>query len=529
MADDPENSQNLSIRCPSCRQRFSVDSELMDRMVECGGCESRFRINEEVIIRTKKFYPGERKVPELDHFQRVPLSVGAVPEGLQTMRYQEFSHPERLGPASPQRVIAGIAGVALMVFIALIFIFSNGPGSAFSEMPTMGKLIIAGFVSLLGSTLLIYANPNGRKKAIFFAFLFSAVLISLPLFYKGGTESAKTTPIADDFAAPTQFPEMEKDPIAELRERFTTKPLEEEQERLAQEGGNRKAFGIYLTNLVQRNIYTARDFLIRDTGAGPSSHPFPRDGGDYLVILTEVEIPLDEVVEVAGKLGEVQETHEEIGVVVVRVDNAQFLAGSAEKLNNKDDPAFYELNMYELQSIDLDRVRRAVERIADTEPTIYRSDISGILTELMTKSGVTFHDQVARALLVWAEDPGPAAAGALKVIRSYYLAQDLGVPESLGELVARSRSPDAIETMAELWEQTPTLWDQHMVNMGSDIEPVLLEKLDSEQAPLKRSAIRMLGQIGTTASLPRLRELTGSEDPEVRVLAERAISGISAR
>ncbi len=527
-AEDSENPQNLSIRCPNCRQRFSVESGLKDRMVECGGCESRFRINEDVIIRSKKFYPGERKVPELDHFQRVPLSVGAVPEGLQTMRYQDFSHPERLGPASPQRIIAGVAGVALMVMIALVFIFSNGPGSAFSAMPVTSKLIIAGFVSLLGSSLLIYANPNGRKKAVFLALLFSAGLISLPYFFKGGQEIDEAAPVADSFDEPPLFPEMQEDPIKKLRERFSTKPLEDEQERLSERGGDRKAYGIFLTNLVQRNIYTARDFLIRDTKAGPSSHPFPRDGGDYLMILTEVEMPFAKVAEIAEKLGEVEETHEEIGIVVVRVDNAQFLAGSADKLNNKKDPAYYELNMYELQSIDLDRVQRAVERLTDTEPTIYRTDITGILTELMTKPGVTFHEDIARVLLVWAEDPIPAGEAALEVVNRY-VAEDVRVPEALGELAARSGTPDAAVALVALWTKTPTLWDKHLARFGPAIEPVLVEKLDSDNAPLKRSAIRLLGEVGTQTSLPRLREMTRSGDPEVRLLAERAAAAISAR
>ena len=184
MSDNSESSKELSIRCPSCRQRFSVDESLMERMVECGGCDTRFRINDEVIIRSKKFYPGERAGAGMNRFQRVPLSAAAVPEGMQTMRYADFNHPEQLGPASPLRVIAGLAGAALMIVTALLFLFSGGPTGSFSGMSLTNKLIIAGFVSLLGFSLVVYANPRARMKAVFFGLLMAAGVISIPFFVK---------------------------------------------------------------------------------------------------------------------------------------------------------------------------------------------------------------------------------------------------------------------------------------------------------------------------------------------------------
>ncbi len=65
----------LIIRCPMCGQRFKVAEDLRGRTVECGGCEHRFRINDDVVVRGKKFYPGERKDPSLNRFQRVPLAM----------------------------------------------------------------------------------------------------------------------------------------------------------------------------------------------------------------------------------------------------------------------------------------------------------------------------------------------------------------------------------------------------------------------------------------------------------------------
>lgn len=531
MPDTTDKTETLSIRCPSCRQRFSVDADLKERMVECGACDARFRINDDVILRTKKFYPGERDTPDLNRFQRVPLSA-AAPEGFQTIRYAEFNHHQQLEPASPQRIIAGVIGVGTMLLIALMLIFSAGPGSTFGTMPLANKLVIAGFVSALGVGLLIYANPKARAKAGLFGLLLAAGLVSLPFFF----ESSSIAPIADsgdrsDYTDPVEPlfpPDDDTDPLTALRERFSTKPLETEQARMENLGGGKKAYGIYLTNLIQRNIYTVRDFLIRDTRADASSHPYPRDNGDYLMILTDVSMDIAEVAEIAGRLGATREIHPEIGVIVVSVDNEQFADGAAEKLNNKDDPAFYDLNRRELESLDMDRVKRAVERLAAAQPKIYRADIAAHLTQLMAKPGIRFHDELSRALLVWAEDLDPPGRIALDVLRRKITAGD-SVSEDLVALVSKAKIQEAIPSVHTLWTSSPVVWQSSYAEFGPAIEPGVIEQLGTENAPLRHSAIKLLEQIGTDGSLPALRKLLESDDPEIRVLAGRAITKITER
>lgn len=529
MPENQEPIENLSIRCPSCRQRFAVGGDLRERMVECGACDHRFRINDDVMLRTKKFYPGERKAVELNRFQRVPLSA-TMPEGLQTIRYADFDQPEKLEPASPQRIIAGIVGVITMILIALMMIFSSGPGAAFGVMPTQNKLVIAGFVSVLGIALLVYANPKARAKAGFFGLVLAAGLVSLPFFFKGTPIAANTDTITYNDPVEPLFPdEKEKtDPISALRERFTTKPLEAEQTRQDENADGKKAYGIYLTNLLQRNIFTVRDFLIRETQADISSHPYPRDQGHYLMILTGVSMDIATVAEIAGQLGSANEIHPEIGVIVVSVDNDQFADSTADKLNNQDDPAFYKLNLRELGSLDMQRVKRAVGRLAIAEPKIYREDITRGLTELITKPGVSFHDELSRALLVWAEDASTASRAALVVLRREI---DAGEPvsENLVALVVKANIPESIPFVQTLWLANPLIWEKYYEEFGTVIEPGILEHLDTNNATLRHSAIRLLERLGTNHSLPALRDLARTGNSEDRVLSERAITKINAR
>ncbi len=530
MSTDPETTESLSIRCPSCRQRFSVGSELMGRMVECGACDARFRINDDVILRSKKFYPGERNSLELNRFQRVPLSA-AAPEGLQTIRYAEFDQLDKLEPASPQRIMAGILGVVLMAVIALMFIFSNGPGGTLSAMPLENKLVMGGFISAVGVALLVYANPRARAKAGFFGLLIAAGLLTIPFFIKGPSVTYTTSADYPDYVDPTDpliSPGESEDPLVTLRNRFSTNPLEAEQKRLESTGSNKKAYGIYITNLLQRNIYVVRDYLIRDTMAGSSSHPYPRDNGEYLMVLTDVSMDITEVAKVASLLGTTKEIHPEIGVVLVSIDNEQFEISAPDKLNNQKDPAFYTLNQRELSSIDIDRVKLAVKRLAAAEPSIYREDISGILLNLMDKPGVRFHDELSKALLVWLKDPSLAEEAALKVLQEHIAAGE-PVHENLVTLVMKGKKQAGIPFVLTLWLGDPLLWERQYAEFGSVIEPSIIEQLGSENAVLRRSAINILGQIGTEKSLSPLGQLVGVEDPEVRVLAERSIKAIKER
>jgi HEAT repeats len=527
MVENKDNPETLNIRCPGCRLRFSVPSDYMNRVVECGGCDNQFRITEDTIVHSKKVYPKGKKDLEANQFRRIPNESIAEPKGMQTINYADFNHPEQLGPASPQRIIAGIFGIAIMLLGALLLFIASKPQSPLGGMPFEKQLIVGGFTSLLGFIFLVYANPSAKIKAGLIGLLLTAGVFAIPVY----TKQIAIKPNTNSNSNPEfglENPDQAPDLIQELRKRFLTQPLEKEQNRLAQSSSGKKAYGIYLTDMLGRNKLNARDYLVRETLANPSSHPYPRDGNNHLIVLTDVEMDFDQVADIADKLGKVTETHPEISVIVVKVDNELFVAGSAEKLNDKNHPSFYELNHAELQSIDLGRVQLAVERLADSDAALLRSDISTTLIKLLEKPSVTFHDPIARGLIKWCDDPGPAADAGIKILKTYVLKKS-SPPEHLVRLVANHKNPEAIPTMVAIWETNPVIWDKELVKYGSPIEPSMLEKLSSDEPSLRHAAIKMLATIGTKQSLPELRKILTESDPEVRVLAERAIQQIESR
>ena len=466
MALSNQDDLLLLIRCPSCGQRFKVGEDLRGRTVECGGCEHRFRINDEVIVRGKKFYPGERKDPRLNRFQRVPLAIGAIAKSAPSVAYADAPELVSFEPVSPQRLIAGIAGVAGMVLMALLLMFGASRGGMLDGMSTSNRLVMAGFTALLGIVMLVYANPRSRGKALMIGGMFAAALISLPFFFTLGSTPLKHNvsgggPVEDGSAQAE--PESdggigESEDDRDLRGDIGTKPLEDEIARLAGLGSSKTAVGLWIRDLREQYRMLVMDYIIRVTGADLQSHFYPRGNGDFLLVVTGVNTSLERLAGLAGALGKVGDIYPELSVVEVRINNDSFVEGPIEKLTDKNDPAFYELNKRELESVDLQRVSKAVRRLAEAEPKVYRNDISRKLISLLESNGVEFKGDVCKALSVWADEPGTAGEAALRQVRILIDADD-EVPPEMVALIVKEKNPGVIPILEGLWGEDPTRWE----------------------------------------------------------------------
>jgi hypothetical protein len=528
------DDQLLLIRCPSCGQRFKVGEDLRGRTVECGACEHRFRINDEVVVRGKKFYPGERKDPSLNYFHRVPLAMASGTPAVPAVRYTEHPDPAGFEPPPPLRVIAAVVGAGGMVFMALLLILGASRGGILDGMTTGNRLLMAGFTALLGVALLVYGNPRALRKALVFGLLLGIGLVSLPLFFTAGSvplraerEDVLTEPHKAPKVAETKV-EAEPEGVAELRNLIGTRPLESEIARLAKAGGNLNAVGLWLRNLNEQNRLLIRDYILRTTGADPQSHYFPRGGGDFLMVVTGITQTLDEVANVAAPLGAVVKVYPEIQVVEVRVNNDSFVSGPIEKLSDKTHPAFYDLNKKELESIDLARVSSAVKRLADAEPKIYRSDITRKLIALLGEPWVDFKKDICNALAVWSELPGPAGEAALKEARKLQ-ARGVEVPQEIIALIVKEKTPGLVTVLDELWSGNPTRWESLYGDVGPAAEATLIRRFPTTEGSLRHSAVRLLGRVGGTESIPLLESADAGADRELKILIKNAISSIRER
>lgn len=523
----------LLIRCPACGQRFKVGEDLRGRTVECGGCEHRFRINDEVIVRGKKFYPGERKDPSLNRFHRVPLAMPSANPPVPAVQYAAPPDPARFEPASPLRILVGAIGVAGMMLMALFLMFGASRGGALDGMTTLNRLLMAGFTGLVGVGFLVYANPRARMKALGVGFLMTAGLMSLPFVFTTGS-----VPLRNGMAGEWS-PSEEGDPVAgeagavsddesNLRSIIGTSPLEDEIARLTREGSTRKAVGLWLQNLQESNRFLVRDYILRATKADPQSHFYPRGRGKFLMVVTGIDLSLDEVAQIAGALGKVEGVFPEISVAKVQVNNDVFLSAPIEKLSDRDQPAFYDLNKRELESIDLDRVAKAVRRLAEAEPKIFRSDISRKLIALLGEDWVDFKADICRALMTWSDEPGPAGEAALKEAR-ILLARGHEVPEEMVALMVKEKTPGVVPLLDELWSESATRWEALYGEVGPAAEATLIRRFPGTKGAQRHSAVRLLGRVGGAESLPLLEAAGDGVDSELDVLIRNAIASIRAR
>jgi predicted Zn finger-like uncharacterized protein len=530
MPDTTSDDSLLLVRCPSCRQRFKVNEELRGRTVECGGCDHRFKINDEVIIRGRKAYPGERRSPLLDRLQRVPHSGAAFMPMTKTVTYGEAPDLEVIGPVSPLRIIAGAAGVIGMVIISLLLIFGAHRGGALDGMTFVNRLVLAGFTSVMGIGALIYANPRARWKALGVSLLLSAGVVSVPFFFQEGSIPLQQGLVKESAEPlkPWMIKTRDDSDIALLKARIGTGPLEAEIEKMVAGEGEKRAFGLWLRGLSNNHKYLVRDYLLRVTDADPSSHAYPRDQGDYLFVVTGTTLTFQELAKLASALGEPEKMYPEIGVIEIRVKNENFVEGPIEKLQNSQHPEFYEQNKRELECIDLERVKRAVQRLAKVEPKIYRNDVTRRLISILGEPDIDFKGNVCEALSVWSEQPGPAGQAALKEVNRL-LKLNAAIPPEMIALLVKEKNPDLIPVLHQLWLGSPQTWESLYGDLGIDAEASVLENLPETSGNLRHSAVRILGRVGRDQSLKALTAIEVGADSELAVLIEQSKKSITGR
>ncbi|MCW1885452.1 hypothetical protein OKA04_11990 [Luteolibacter flavescens] len=538
--DQPQpDAEKLAIRCPGCAQRFKVGLELRDKIVECGTCEHRFRVNDEVVVRTKRFYPGERKDQALDSFSRVPKTIASPTQAtFQQMQYSPepvHAHHHHRPPAgatgSPLRLLLGFAAVIVALAVGFILVFGGAPGGMLDGASLSKRLMLAGFSAVVSGALLIAANPWRRGRAIFGALATAAILLALPFLFTGGeTTSATIVSTGDDTGTggdagqpqpgPAAEPTSGELALADFKKKIVYDPMERALET------DSAAIGLWLRGLREFHRLQVRDYIVRNTGADPSSHMYPREG-DYLMVVTGTKGDLDTLARLCARFGEVTRPADAIRVIEVIVDNTSFQEGPLDKLTDPLNPSFYELNKRELESIDLDRARRAVSRLAPVEPKFYRKDIARRLGELAQEGDAALLTEIGNALPTWSE-PGD---GMENVIRGVVEKIPAGspVPESLVKFLATRQDTQAIPLIDALWLLEPNKWEESYGSFGPQIEDKLLDRLPTTTVTQRMSAVRILGKVGGTRSIPVLEASLREAEPEMKLLLTRSLEAIRSR
>lgn len=527
MENSSTDPEPISIRCPDCGQRFKVGPDLKDKMVECGSCDHRFRVTDEVVERRRKFYPGEHHDPSLRQFARVPMKEAPMPtfRTIDPPPMDDQSAPE---PLSPLRGVLGLAGVAVALAMALLLMFGGSPGGVLDGAPMDKRLVLAAFGTVLAGILLGAANPRTRGRAIGGTVVIAALLFSLPIFFTEGLPEDRPVSGGTLAESPVNDEPTESEPqYADLKHEVGYGKLAEALGQYGEDGvaNGRTVYGVWLRGLRLSHKQQVEDYLIRQTSAGGESWIYSRPPSDYLLILDRVAPGIEAVAELCRRFGEVKRTWPELHLIEVEVDGQAFVQGPMKKLQDPEDPSFYELNRRELESIDLNRVSSAVKRLVSAEPRLYRSDIVDRLQELIVLGDDELKSDAARALAVWAED----GDGSVKIVRDVardFFERKQTVPRSLVEFLVENRDEESLDLLHELWRSDMSEWEAQYGDLGSMIEDDVLAAL-AELKPIEKfSAIRLLRRVGTAKSLPHLEAERRGAVPEMNALISQAIEAI---
>ncbi|MBK1833935.1 hypothetical protein [Roseibacillus ishigakijimensis] len=533
----------LRIECPDCRQDFEVSEELKGRMVECGSCESRFQVTPDVIANQReRFFPDEiRKNTDLSRFGRAPAK--AAPVAFRTMEYSEPPKQPVVGPVPPIRVFAVVAGFFALVLTALFLYFGSQPGSTLlRDVERPDRLLLGGFAGLLGFFLLGWGAVRGRALGILVGALGLAGVMALaylmPVHYsvRGVGERQAGTGALEEAADETgereqaYFPGISDDSLSpqEIMEatRWEAMVLPHTVENESQ------VAAIWVREMKEFQSLQLEQYLKGEFDL-PLSPEFRvlQDGGIF--VMTGVPLDLERVEVAAGRIGEIEAVLPELRLIQVKVNPEVLGVASGALINQLNDATserFFELNYAELVALDRTRVKSALDRLASVEPRQMRQDMTVRLVGLLGGSLSSEElGSLVKALGVWSQEGD--GVDRLVVDNATRLREEgVAIPDDVMAFLAERKPESAAVLLIELWVEEPVSRQRFLENYGSGVAPLLVPFLRSSESALVRSAAHLLGQVGTAAQVPGMREMLGElSHEELRPVVERAIERASQR
>ncbi len=522
-----EDEETIQLRCPQCGQRFRINQELKGRMVECGACKYRFRVDDQSVVRNKKFYPGERREIGTGHFARVPAKDLLAPPSLQTTEYAEAPNFARFEPVPFGRILVGLVGGAMMVFVWLILILGGSKGGILDGVTIDRRFIIAAFAAVVGTIMILYANPGTRVKAIVFSLLGAIALLLAPVYFKEGTRPMTPGLISMETGVTT--PMMVNDArkrIADLKETVGYKPMET---ALVEAGKNGSAVGIWMKGLQESNSQIVRNYLLRVSKSAEASHLYPRMNRSFLLVLINPQLSLEDVARQCALMGRVDQTVTELSLLEVTVDNSRFAERPIEQLTDKTNAAFYRSNLMELEGMDLKRINDALSRLATAEPKEFRDDIVNRMIQLLEVADLEMMKNLSNAFQHWSSGKDGAPDATLQWALKWYQANQTLPVETL-QFLTTWHLPEIYPILDEMWAKSPALWEETYMKCGPLAEDYINKHLMEGGNNHRMSASRITGRVGTNKSIDALkRAMEFKADAELVTSFQNAINSINAR
>lgn len=530
----------MQIKCPSCGKKFRSEADLTGKTVKCGACDEKFTVtdDEQVSPEGRRFYPGEKKSDFLDRLSGPGGSAlppeqarpNFQPASYATVAAQAQPHTDVAVGGSPLKRVAIVAGICVFLVFLYIIIVGTSDDGFLRTTPMEKRIGLAGFGVFLLTMIGALSRQRGRGKGA----LIGAVA-GLPLLIAVGSmppprDVVETIEIAEEGVAPVELDENVDMPLPDkIGLPFIARAIQRANDRGYDTDS---VYSFYFSGVRPKQRLQVRDFLQKVAKSNEPPIMTERDGvrGLYVYVVMGGTAPFSELLDACDRLGLVTDHNESMKLAEVEFNEESFRRPDSSKVTDVNHPAFYELNLSELRSIDDERVISALKRIAEVEPKRNRAEVNARLIELGRTRDVEMLNAVAAAMIVWSEDvdaAGAALMNGLEQVRIHLPSAD--VPYDVARFIAlRQYAPGYPELMA-LWEVDPFVIEPLFLRLGQPGEDLLLPYLEGESATHKLAAIGALTMVGTEKSLAPLRELREGANRELLRTIDRTIDSITKR
>jgi len=492
----------------------------------------------------KKYYPGERSQINSDNFAKVDSandSVQPVPTnelGFQPApQYDKHVNPNHVQPASTKRTFAVAAGALLIILFIVIFILGSQPDGMLQNMDGQKRILLAGFIALLGSGLIIGGSRH-KIKGILLSLLLAGSLITLPFVFP----VLKTPEVSAGSDLATNDP-------TKIKENLTKEGLDKEIQDYKINIGFKK---VASTRAKSSNPSHVKALIVRDIGSHTDTianyfkdvlnldiAPIERTGERSLdsrrvtLFIIEAPITTEELIELTKKFGtpaEMNQIRTQLDVVEVLVNEDKLRNTSSEILDDENNPAFFNANLQELFHISADRRIAAIQRLDKVKSSLgRRADIADRLSKMINTNDTKISDEAIRTLKKWAIPEYKLDHKVKSYAEALADKGNLALP--VMQYLVEKQVPDISDILAKQWLNSNghLVWDDIVQKAGSQGETAIIKALPKANSAHLKAASSVLRRIGTKRSLPALSAALARAKKEDAKYLKATIDEIKSR
>ena len=532
------------IQCPACNRRFQALDDLTGKTVECGACDHRFSVGlEHVVEEKRKFYPGEHSNAGLDRFGRSQVRDD-VPVNFQTASYSHQVDASAVQPASPTQSVSVFTGLSIILAFAILFILTTGKDQAFTDVDMFRRMTLGGFISFVGSALIIFGAKNWRNRAFFLSAVLSVGVMCLVFLRPvhltpSGAQAGVTDPSGASVSPRVELDEQseEEEYLSKIGYSKVVEFIRRNNDSEKGVDGRQRVIGIYAHPVTDSSYLTIESFVRRRLSLGrdvPIYRYKRNDNKDSLIVIAGTRLNFDVIAGVCERLGNVASLPSR-RIVDLSVNKTVFSDPSPEenrKLTEEDHELFCISNLNELDHPDIDRVISAVQRlgkISDGVKMRYKPKIASRLASLIaTEKDDKLLNAVGSALLKWGKDD-PSIVKNLTTSTLEQLEAGKPVPRSLVNFLIQNKSDKSLYIVDRMWAENPSRWSEPYIALGAAGEDRLIYHLQNSPIELRNHAVVLLKRVGTKKSIPILKSVLSGKNDGFDISVNRAIDSINAR